>query len=218
MPTHKRLAVSAALASVVAIGLSACTPDTTRARVEHDVPTSFVHAYALSEQLQRQVLERELDGALALAPNRLPGLGYTHVLDDRLWVCVHQDHPLAARSELTLADLAGERIVLLGGPAGRSSGFNRAVRALFDGNGIQPRVAETPQVYPPRAALDAGYMSVTVPVDFPEGVVRIPLVPPRTLPFYFVQRAETNRSTVRAFARFAAEQLPALCADDIAPS
>ena len=41
-------------AAVAAIGLvaSGCTPDTTRARVEHDVPVSFANAYALSEHLQ----------------------------------------------------------------------------------------------------------------------------------------------------------------------
>lgn len=52
MHRRVRLAAGVALAPLVTIGMSACTPDTTRARVEHDVPTSFVHAYTLSEQLQ----------------------------------------------------------------------------------------------------------------------------------------------------------------------
>jgi hypothetical protein len=64
------------------------------------------------------------------------------------------------------------------------------------------------QIYPPSVVLAAGHLSVTVPLEFPYGVGSIPLVPPRTLPFEFVQRAETNRSAVRAFARFAAEHLP----------
>src|SRR5690242_11389264 len=68
---------------------------------------------ALSEQLQRQVLERELDGALVLAPNRLDGLVYTHVVDERLAVWLHHSHPLAARSELTLRDLHGQKVTLL---------------------------------------------------------------------------------------------------------
>jgi DNA-binding transcriptional LysR family regulator len=164
---------------------------------------------ALSEQLQRDVLGRELDGAFALAPSRLAGLTYTHVLDDRLSVWAHQDHPFADRPELTLADLDGQTITLLGGPIGRRSGFNEAIRALFAGTGIGPRFEETLQVYPPWAGLTGTYLSVSVPVDFPAGVVRIPLVPARTLPFAFVQRAETNRSAVRAYTRFAAEHLPA---------
>jgi|SRR4051812_1770454 len=48
----KRVAALFAAVAAVAFGTSACTPDTTRARVEHDVPLSFAHAYALSEQLQ----------------------------------------------------------------------------------------------------------------------------------------------------------------------
>jgi DNA-binding transcriptional LysR family regulator len=162
---------------------------------------------ALSEQLQRQVLERELDGALVLAPNRLDGLTYTRLVDERLAVWMHHSHPLAARSELTLVDLDGVKVTLLGGRVGRASGYNRAIRGLFAGTGIEPRIEETLQVYPPSAGLEPDYLSVTVPVDYPEGVVRVPLVPPRTLAFEFVQRTETNRAAIRAYARFAVESL-----------
>lgn len=43
---------SAALVATVATATTACTPDTTRGRVEHDIGPSFANAYALSEQLQ----------------------------------------------------------------------------------------------------------------------------------------------------------------------
>jgi DNA-binding transcriptional LysR family regulator len=164
---------------------------------------------ALSEQLQREVLNRELDAAFALSPRRLNGLTYTHVLDDRLSVWAHRNHPLADRPELTLADLDGQEITLLGGPSGRDSGFNAAVKALFADTGSEPRFEETLQIYPPSAALIDTYLSVTIPVDYPNGVVGIPLVPARTLPFEFVQRSQTNRSAVRAYARFAVAHLPA---------
>lgn len=171
---------------------------------------------ALSEQLQREVLNRELDGAFALSPRRLAGLTYMRVLEDRLSVWAHHEHPLAARPELTLADLDGHEITLLGGPTGRRSGFNESIRALFADAGVHPRFEETPQVYPPRAGLTKGYLSVTIPVDFPDGVVRIPLVPARTLPFEFVQRAQTNRAALRAYARFALEHLsPQVYGEDI---
>jgi hypothetical protein len=45
------LAAAAVVAAVTA-GASACTPDTTRARVEADVPRTFANSYALSERLQ----------------------------------------------------------------------------------------------------------------------------------------------------------------------
>lgn len=172
---------------------------------------------ALSEQLQRQVLERELDGALALAPRHLVGLRYTHVVDERLAVFMHHSHRLAARPELTLGDLHGVKVTLLGGAVGRASGYNTAVRALFAGVGIEPVIEETLQVYPPSAGLDRDYLSVSVLVDYPEGVVSVPLVPPRTLPFEFVQRTGTNRAAVRAYARFAVEHLAAqVCAKGMA--
>lgn len=48
-----RKTLTALLAGGLAVGcFSACTPDTTRARIEHDVPRTFAHAYSLSEQLQ----------------------------------------------------------------------------------------------------------------------------------------------------------------------
>lgn len=181
--------------------------DLTQAFVERFPAVEVEIREALSEQLQRQVLARELDGAFAAAPIRLPGLTYTRVLDDRVAVWLHRTHPLARRTELTLADLEDEEIVLLGGPAGRGSGFNAAIRQLFDAAGVEPRFDETERLFPPSAALTDGYLSVTVPVDFPDGVVSIPLVPRRTVPFEFVQRAETNRAAVRAYARFAAEHL-----------
>jgi LysR substrate binding domain len=152
---------------------------------------------------------RDRCGMLApVAPNPLPGLTYTHVMDDRLSVYLHRSHRLAGRPELSLSDLDGETISLLGGPAGRNSGFNNAIQALFEGSGAEPRFAETEQVFPPEAASEENHVSVSVPVDYPDGaVVSVPLVPPRTLPFEFVQRLETNRAAVRAYARFAAEHL-----------
>jgi DNA-binding transcriptional LysR family regulator len=191
----------------------------TQAFVERFPAVDVEMREALSESLQRQVLERQLDCAIALVPKRLAGLTYTRVADVRLAVWLHRDHSLARRAVLELADLHGETITLLGGPVGRESGFNAAIRGLFPGTGAQPRFDETIEVYPPRAALDAQYLSVTVPVDFPEGVVSVPLVPPRTLPFEFVQRAETNRSAVRAFARFAVERLSSqVFAEDMPPA
>lgn len=191
--------------------------DLTQAFVDRFPAVEIEMREALSEQLQRQVLERELDGALVLAPNRLEGLTYTPVMDELLAVWLHQSHPLAARSELTLAELEGVKVTLLGGPLGRTSGYNRAIRALFAAAGIEPRIEETRQVYPPSAGLETDYLSVSTPVDYPAGVVSVPLVPPETLQFEFAHRAETNRAAVRAYARFAVEHLSSpICTDGMA--
>ena len=50
-PQRSLIATGAAVVAI-ALGASACTPDTTRARVENDVPRTFANSYALSEQLQ----------------------------------------------------------------------------------------------------------------------------------------------------------------------
>jgi len=52
MRTWTRNAATAATVGVIALTAAACTPDTTRARVEADVPPTFAKAYAVSEQLQ----------------------------------------------------------------------------------------------------------------------------------------------------------------------
>jgi hypothetical protein len=52
MRTTTRVLATGVAAGIVAVTASACTPDTTRARVEADVPQTFTKAYALSERLQ----------------------------------------------------------------------------------------------------------------------------------------------------------------------
>ncbi len=160
---------------------------------------------AASGQLQQQVLARELDATLALVPDRLDGLKYLYLGGEELAVWLHEDHVLAGHSELTLEALDGQELVLLGGAAARGSGFNDAIRGLFTDTDARPRFLETHEIFPPSAALTPTYLSVTVPMDFPERVVRIPLVPRRTLPFVFVRRADSGRAVVRAYGAFAAE-------------
>jgi hypothetical protein len=48
----RRLMVTLSVAAATVLTVSACTPDTTRERVEGDISVSFGQAYALSEQLQ----------------------------------------------------------------------------------------------------------------------------------------------------------------------
>jgi hypothetical protein len=52
MRARTRTAAAVGAAAAIVMTASACTPDTTRARVEADVPPTFVKAYALSERLQ----------------------------------------------------------------------------------------------------------------------------------------------------------------------
>jgi DNA-binding transcriptional LysR family regulator len=170
---------------------------------------------AMTEDLQDQLLAGELDGALGLVPRRLPGLTYTHVQDEPLWVWLHGEHRLANESRLGLGDLDGVEVTLVGGRHAARSGFNDAIRALFARAGVAPRFAGTGEAFPARAGHDPGYLGVSGFLDFPPEVIRIPLVPHRTLPFEFVQRAGASRAALRAFAPFAVAYL-ASCTQGIA--
>src|SRR3954464_7668480 len=89
--TTKRISsivATGAAVAAVGIGASACTPDTTRARVETDVPQTFANSFALSEQLQGnpavrpQVTSTECHSSVNPKQDSGPGawncaLGYT---------------------------------------------------------------------------------------------------------------------------------------------
>jgi DNA-binding transcriptional LysR family regulator len=161
-----------------------------------------VHS-ALSEPLQRQVVAGELDAAIVLEPNRLPGLTYQLVREAPLSVWAHPEHPLAGREALTLQDLQGVRVLLVGGAGGRTSGFNTTVRRLFAEAGVEPEFAEAPDLLPMNALRTPDALSISVPTGFPDGVVRVPLLPPATMSFQVVHRTDAGTAAVRAFAAFA---------------
>jgi DNA-binding transcriptional LysR family regulator len=168
---------------------------------------------ALTEQLQDQLLAGELDGVLGLVPSRVAGLTYTHVYDEPLAVWLHAEHPLAGRAQLELGDLAGVPVTLVGGRPGQRSGYNAAIRALFAAAGVEPEFVGTDELFPARAGREPGYLGISGRHDFPLDVISVPLVPPCTLPYEFVQRAGVSRAAVRAFAPFAAEHLATSCGE-----
>lgn len=170
---------------------------------------------AMTEPLQDQLLAGQLDAVLGLAPSRLAGLTYTHVHDEPLAVWLHDEHPLADRGHLALRDLEGVRVTLV---SAARSGFNAAVRAVFADAGVQPAFVATPELFPARAGHDPGFLGVSVLIDFPTRVRRVPLQPAPTLSYELVQRAGISSPAARAFAPFAAEHLRASCTPDMTPT
>ena len=73
----------------------------------------------------------------------------------------------------------------------------------------------TDELLPPLAGHGRDFLSVSVWHDFPPEVTSLPLIPARSLPFEFVQRAGVNRAAVRAFAPFAAAHFAASCTADM---
>jgi DNA-binding transcriptional LysR family regulator len=174
-----------------------------QAFAEHHPRVELELREAMSESLQRQVLTGELDVAVALAPSRLPSIAYEHLHDEPVLVWVRRDHPLAAREAVEIGELEGATVVLVGGPGADASGFNAAVRALFDAAGVRPVFHGTPELYPTRAARAPGYLGVSPVIDYAADVVGVPLVPACTMPFEAIHREDASRSAVRAFGSFA---------------
>ena len=173
---------------------------------------------ALSEVLQRQLAAGELDVAIMLEPARQPGIGYALVREEPVSVWAHRGHPLAGRGTLTLADLDGFPVTLLGGAGGRASGFNARVRGLFSDAGVRPRYLEPSEPLPYNALRTEQALSLSVPVGFPDDVVRMPLVPERTMRYLVAHREEDARASVRAFAAFAARHRGDAAARDAEPA
>jgi DNA-binding transcriptional LysR family regulator len=173
---------------------------------------------ALSEVLQRRLVAGELDVAIVLEPVRLPGLSYALVREEPLSVWAHRDHALADRGALTLADLDGVEVTLLGGAGGRTSGFNARVRGLFADAGVEPVFVEPSEPVPFNSLRTASSLSLSVPVGFPDDVVRLRLLPERTMRYLVAHRAEDARASVRAFAAFAARHHGDAAESDAAPA
>jgi DNA-binding transcriptional LysR family regulator len=159
---------------------------------------------ALSELLQRQVISGELDVAIVLEPNRLPGLSYQLVRAESLSVWMHAAHPLVDRAELTLADLDGVAVTVMGGSAGSASGFNARIRELFADAGGTPVFVEAPTLVPLNAMRAPEALTVSIDVGYPDEVARVQLVPPASMHYDVVHRTDVGTAAVRAFAAFAA--------------
>lgn len=162
-----------------------------------------IHA-ALSELLQRQVLAGELDVAIVLEPNRLTGLSYQQVRAESLLVWMHAAHPLANRAELRLADLDGVAVTVMGGSAGRASGFNARIRELFADADVTPVYVESSNLVPLNAMRAPDALTVSIDVGYPDEVARVQLVPAASMHYDVVYRTDVGTAAVRAFAAFAA--------------
>ena len=165
---------------------------------------------ALTEELQDQVLAGELDGAIGLAPARRPSLTYTHLHEEPLSVFLHVDHPLAARAELSLEDLEGVQVTVVGRRRDQPSGHDAALRALFVAAGVTPRFVPTPSCSRPargtRATTSASAAST------------ISRRRSRASPWPRSRRCRSSSSSVRAPARAAVRAFPPFATDHLAAS
>lgn len=140
------------------------------------------------------------DGALDLGLLRhteglAPGLRVTVLREDRLLVAVPQDHALATRDQVAIAELEHEELVLHGGSAG--SAMRRLVTSLCEEAGFAAHVAhEVAETSTLLTFVAAGLGIAVVPeptalLGVP-GVVHVPLDGVRKVPLVAATRDEAN--------------------------
>jgi len=153
----------------------------------------------------------ELAVTFCAAPAAVPsGVILEPLRDAPAVVHLPAEHPLAGRSSVTLADLAGETILVAGG--GESGGFTDRVLGAFADAGLEP--VTRPDPYPDLGlqAVREGLGVVVYARDaFPptlDGSAFVTLEPVLSLPFHLARR-EGSETPARAAVLAAARGLPA---------
>ena len=67
----------------------------------------------LTEVLERQLLDGRIDAAIIATDNTDRRLSEIMLFDEPFWIALPRDHPLAARDEVALKDIAAEELLLL---------------------------------------------------------------------------------------------------------
>jgi DNA-binding transcriptional LysR family regulator len=136
----------------------------------------FVLGQARDEFVPDMLEAGKVDVGITTVRTSVPGVRWQPLMSEPLYVAVPGAHPLAERSDVRLADLAGERFVLLRRP----SSLRDQVEELCRSVGFQPEVAfEAEDLYTVRGFVASG-LGVTVlpatqdgPSNVAQAVVRL---------------------------------------------
>jgi DNA-binding transcriptional LysR family regulator len=158
--------------------------------------------------LLRDVAASRLDLAVTFCAPEPPPAGVTllPLVEEPAVVHLPDSHPLAARTQLALSDLADETILVAS--SHDSGGFTDRVLAAFAEAGITPRTRPDPY---PDLGLQAVREGLGVVIyargAFPDplpGSAFVPLVPRVLLPFHLASRRGATGAALRAVADAAA--------------
>ena len=152
--------------------------------------------------LLRDVARGRLDLALLFCapPPALAGVASLRLGDVPAVAHLPAGHPLARRASVTLADLAGEHVLVAGGAD--SGGFSDRVLAAFAAAGHVPRTRADPYPDLGLQAVREGlgvvvYVRDAFPPELP-GSAFVPVEPPLELPFDLVWRADAPAAPIAA--------------------
>jgi DNA-binding transcriptional LysR family regulator len=156
--------------------------------------------------LLRDVAKGRLDLAIAFCAPPTAGVELTPLREEEAIVHLPADHPLADRPRLTLAELAGETILVA---ASRdSAGFTDRVVSAFAELGIAPQTRTDPYpdlgVQAVREGLGIVIYARSAFPDRLEGSAFVPLEPPLPLPFQLATRTGADSASVQAVRAIAA--------------
>jgi DNA-binding transcriptional LysR family regulator len=152
--------------------------------------------------LVRLVAAGELELALGFCAEPAEGVETTVAREERAVLAVGEQHPLARRGSVALADLAGETFALVDAHDG--AGYNAAVRAHCRAAGFEPRTPADP--HGPLAWETAvrlrGCVGLTTRASAPataQGVRLLRLEPPLAFPIHLLTGVAAGPAA-RAFA------------------
>lgn len=79
-------------------------------------PERLLSSRTMKQQdVERGILDRDLDLGISLKPLHYPAVRCCHLMDEVLAITTPNGHPLSQRSSLTFADVDGEDFLLMGG-------------------------------------------------------------------------------------------------------
>ncbi len=144
-------------------------------------------------------LAYHFDGPPPVRPGDRSGLSWTHLVDDPLWIVLPENHPLAQRESLAMAELAGQRWVHGCPFVGDTVGHYAALA------GFEPRTACRGTDYRfaqslVRAGVGISLIPTVALAEDRRGLAFVALQPPRPTRYVGVVMARQRRSRPMAAA------------------
>ena len=148
----------------------------------------------------------ELEVALGFCPEPRPGVEMEAVAEEPALVAVREDHPLARRGSVPLAELARDTFALVDAASG--AGYNAAVVERCRAAGFEPRTIDDPQgplawESGVRSGACVGLTTRSAAAGTLRGVRLVPVRPRVTFPVALLRTGSPLSPAARSFAALA---------------